>query len=231
MKHVLWSVGCVAAVLVGCGSDEPTTRVIAPQESVEGRTITDWTESWFHWNFAVAADQNPALVLEADCGVGQSEPVFFVPVYDGAKSYERTCHIAKGKPVLVPLWVIINDYPCPDPSFEPAAGQSLEDFLKQGAQEYNGLVQNLAVTLDGEAIDPAAHRHTTGLFNFTAEKSLVGKLPDACLQGTSQPGVADGWWLMLSLAPGEHVVHVTGLDPSHEAIDATFRLTVDGTRP
>jgi hypothetical protein len=27
---------------------------------------------------------------------------------------------------------LINDYPCPDPSFEPAAGQTLEDFLTQG---------------------------------------------------------------------------------------------------
>jgi hypothetical protein len=31
---------------------------------------------------------------------------------------------------------------------------------------------------------------------------------------------------MLSLAPGEHVVRVTALDPSHEAIDYTYRLSV-----
>jgi len=226
MKQLLCCLLWMPVALVGCGSDEPRTRVIAPQDSVQGRSITDWTESWFHWNFAVPADQNPALVLDADCAAGQSEPVFFVPVYDGAKRYERSCHIPQGKPVLVPLWVIINDYPCPDPSFEPAPGQSLEDFLQHGAQEYNNQVQGLSVTLDGEAIDPTAHRHTTGLFHFTAEPSLVGKLPDACLQGSSQPGVSDGWWLMLSLAAGDHVVHVTGLDPSHEAIDATYRLSV-----
>lgn len=225
MKHIVWNL-MMTCLLMGCGLDEPVTRVHAPEESVEGRPITDWTEAWFQWNFAVPADQNPALVLDADCAVGQSESVFFVPAYDGDKSYERTCRIPKGKPVLVPLWVVVNDYPCPDPSFEPAEGQSLEDFLKQGAMEYNNQVQELAVTLDGESIDPAPHRHTTGLFHFTAEASLIGKLPDACLQGSAQPGVSDGWWLMLSLAPGEHVVHVTGLDPSHEAIDFSYRLSV-----
>lgn len=226
MKHMLWSLMGVLGLLAGCGSEEPRTRVSDPQESVEGRTITAWTEAWFHWNFAVPADQNPALVLDADCAVGQSEPVFFVPVYDGAPTFERTCHIPRGKPVLVPLWVIINDYPCPDPSFEPAEGQSLEDFLAQGAKDYNDQVQELSVTLDGEPIDPSPHRHTTGLFQFAAEPSLIGKLPDACLQGEAQPGVSDGWWLMLSLAPGDHVVHVTGRDPSQNAVDYTYRLAV-----
>lgn len=226
MKCILGSLVCAVAVFGGCGSEEPRVQVLSAQDSIEGRSITEWTESWFRWNFTVPASQNPALVLEADCGVGQSEPVFFVPVYDGAKRYQRTCHLPASRPVLVPLWAVINDYPCPDPDFEPAPGQSLEDFLAQGAMAYNALVQDLAVTLDGEAIDPTAHRHTTGLFNFTADPSLVGKLPDACLQGTSQPGVSDGWWLMLSLPPGDHVVHVTGVDPSNDAIDYTYRLAV-----
>ncbi|PTL76495.1 hypothetical protein DAT35_48610 [Vitiosangium sp. GDMCC 1.1324] len=214
--------------MAGCGTEEPepTTRVIPAQESVQGRGITDWTESWYHWMFAVPASQSPTLVLEADCATGQSEPVFLVPVYDGAKTYQRSCNIPAGKPVLVPLWVIINDYPCPDSSFEPAPGQSLEAFLTQGAMDYNSLVQNLTVSLDGVEIDPAEHRHTTGLFQFTAERSLIGQLPDACLQGTSQPGVSDGWWLMLTLAPGSHEVHVTGVDPSQEAFDYRYTLVV-----
>ena len=227
MKHMHWMrILAVGALLMGCQPDEQTTRVISAQESVRGRGITEWTEAWFRWTFAVPASQNPALVLEADCGVGQSEAVFFVPAYDGARRYQRVCHIPASRPVLVPLWVLINDHPCPDPTFEPAPGQSLEDFLRQGAIDYNNLVQDLTVTLDGENLDPAGHRHTTGLFHFTAEPSLVGKLPDACLQGTPQPGVSDGWWLMLSLTPGEHQVHVTGLDPSQEAIDYTYTLSV-----
>ncbi|WP_342379929.1 hypothetical protein NVS55_10290 [Myxococcus stipitatus] len=228
MKRILETVLYATALagLGGCGSEEPELKVFSPQETVEGRSITDWTESWFRWNFEVPAHQNPALILEADCGVGQDEPVFFVPVYDGDTTYRRTCRVPAAKPVLVPLWVIINDHPCPDPDFQPAPGQTLEDFLTQGAADFNALFRDLRVTVDGQVIDPTAHRHTTRMFHFTADPSLVGKLPDPCLQGSSQPGVSDGWWLMLSLPPGEHVVHVTGVSPTNAPIDYTYNLAV-----
>lgn len=215
--------------LAGCTADVPDgpdVVVSAPEASIQGRSITAWTEAWWRWTFQVPAAQNPELVLDEDCGVGQQDPVFFVPAYDGAKSYERSCRVHPGALALVPLWVLINDHPCPDPSFNPAPGQSLEDFLKQGAVAYDDQVQALTVTLDGEKVDHGSHRHTTGLFDFTADPSLVGKLPDPCLQGVSQPGVSDGWWLALTLSRGEHVVHVTGVDPDKNAFDYTYRLSV-----
>ena len=46
-------------------------------------------KAWWRWTFAVPAASNPELVLEADCGVGQSGPVFFVPSYDGAETFEQ----------------------------------------------------------------------------------------------------------------------------------------------
>jgi hypothetical protein len=232
MKRNFSILVCAAGAFMGCSSSEPIessepeVTVSAPQDSIQGRSITDWTEAWWRWTFAVPAAQNPELVLEADCGVGQTDPVFFVPAYDGAKKYERACRIPAGKPVLVPLRVIINDHPCPDPSFNPPPGQTLEDFLEEGAIGYNDLVEQLTVTLDGEKVVHGDHRHTTGSFEFTAEKSLVGKLPDPCLTGTAQPGVSDGWWLMLSLSGGEHVIHVTGVDPGKESFDYTYKLSV-----
>jgi hypothetical protein len=226
---------------VGCGSAEgdpaevPAAQTetwrggvwaVPSSATVLGRSIDSWTESWWHWTFAVPAAQNPELVLTADCGVGQDGRVFFVPAYDGARIYERTCHIPFGKPVLVPLWVVVNDYPCPDPTFEPAPGQSLEAFLREGAIAYNDLVANMVVTLDGKSIDEDAHRHTTRLFHFEAHASLVGALPDPCLLGTRQPGVSDGFWLMLLAAPGEHVVRVQAVDPLGQPFDHTYRLKV-----
>lgn len=200
--------------------------VLDPAAVVFGRRVTAWTEAWWRWTFAVPAAANPELVLDADCGVGQSGPVFFVPSYDGAETFERTCAVPAWRPVLVPLWVVVNDYPCPDPSFQPAPGQSLEAFLTEGARAYDDLVTGLTVTVDGRAIDPGPHRHTTGLFEFTAEPSLVGQLPDACLQGVRQPGVGDGWWLMLALAPGRHVVDVHATTPWGSPFGATYRLNV-----
>lgn len=194
---------------------------------VLGRTTTSWTEDWWHWTFAVPAAQNPELVLDADCGVGQSGPVFFVPAYDGATTYQRTCRVAFGKPVLVPLWVIINDYPCPDPSFEPPPGQSLEQFLREGARGFNDFIQDVVVTVNGQPVPYTRHRHTSPLFTFSADPSLVGQFPDPCLTGTPQPGVSDGWWLMLALAPGEHTVRIQAVAPMGYPIDYTYTLRVE----
>ncbi len=230
MQHTACLLSCVILTLAACTSDqpdEPGIVVSAATETIEGKTITAWTEAWWAWTFGVPAAQNPELVLEQDCAVGQDEAIYFVPAYDGARTYRRTCKIPEGTTALVPLWVIINDYPCPDPTFEPAAGQSLEDFLRQGAIEYNDLVEDLEVTLDGESIDPGAHRHTTGLFELQAEASLVGALSDPCLNGMQQSGVSDGTWLAVTVTDGEHEVQVTGVDPGGEAFDHTYVLTVE----
>lgn len=194
---------------------------------VDGRSITSWTKAWWKWTFAVPAARNPELVLDAPCGVGQDDDsVFFVPAYDGATSYFRSCRVPHASTlVLVPLWALINDYPCPDKSFHPAPGQSLEAFLTEGVVELNDTTQNLTVTVDDQPVDVATHRHTTQLFDFKADQSLVGVLPDACLQGTTQPGVSDGWWLMLSLGAGTHLVHVTAISP-FGPIDTRYELVV-----
>lgn len=202
--------------------------VVPSHVPVFGRSITSWTTSWFQWHFAVPADRSPILILDQDCATQQNERVFFVPSYDGSPVYQRTCRIPFRKPALVKLWSVINDYPCPDPTFEPAPGQSMEDFLREGAVAYDNGVRDLAVTVDGEALSARDHRHTSRLFHFVGDPSLVGKIPDPCLLGgTRQPAVVDGWWLMLLLAPGEHVVHVTAKSPEGTPSDETFRLKVD----
>ncbi len=229
--------------LAACGTD-PTLEAPTPSATeaqaldrsgpvvlpgnarIEGQSITTWTKAWWRWTFEVPAAQNPELILDTDCGVGQHDDVFFVPAYDGSSTYTRTCRVPSAStPVLVPLWSLINDYPCPDPDFHPAPGQSLEDFLTEGVVQLNDTTQNLAVTVDGRAVDVGTHRHTTPLFTFTADPSLVGVLPDACLQGTRQPGVSDGWWLMLRLPKGQHEVHVTAVSP-FGPIDYRYVLAV-----
>jgi hypothetical protein len=201
--------------------------VLPPQALVHGRDITGWTQEWYRWHFTVPAQRSPMLLLEQDCAEGQAGPVFFVPVYDLDVTFQRTCRVPKNQPVLMPLWVIINDYPCPDPSFEPAPGQTLEDFLRKGALDFNNGTQDLWVTVNGHPIDTRQHRHTSGLFEFTADASLIGKIPDPCLNGGPQHGVTDGWWLMLQLAPGEHEVRVQALAPFGSPIDYTYTLRVE----
>jgi hypothetical protein len=253
MRGNVIAVGVLVGWLAGCAGEEPATEpltaapaqldtargedalgmrgatVLPPHARVRGRTITEWSKEWYRWHFAVPADRSPMLLLDQDCAEGQQDsPVFFVPIYDLDTTFQRTCRVPRNKPVLLPLWVIINDYPCPDPSFEPAPGQSLEDFLRQGALDFNNGTQDLVVTIDGRPIDTRRHRHTSGLFTFDADPSLVGKIPDPCLLGGEQRGVTDGWWLMLQLTPGEHVVNVRALAPFGAPIDYTYTLNVAG---
>jgi hypothetical protein len=214
------------AAIEDSGEFLPSAKVLPAAFPVRGRSFDFWIKSWWRWTFAVPAEQNPELVLDADCGIAQDERVFFVPLYDGAKTFERTCRVPLGKPVLVPIWTVINDYPCPDQAFEPAPGQSLEAFLREGAVAYNDLVRDLTVQWNGRAVDLAQHRHTGDLFYFQAHASLIGKLPDPCLQGTKQPGVSDGWWLMILPSRGSHSVRVRAVDPSGDPVDFTYRFDV-----
>src|SRR5213076_3066927 len=103
-----------------------------------------------------------------------------------------------------------NDYPCPDPSFQPAPGQSLEDFLREGAMFFLDATTELSVSVDGQAVgDLFDNRGTSRLFNFTYDPSWFAL--DSCGTGTPQPGVSDGYFVMLKPLPtGTHTVRLHG---------------------
>jgi len=194
---------------------------------VFGKSITRWTEEWWHWVSSVPGPNNPELSLDpATCGVDQEGPVFFLPSYTKSSSFARTCDVPLGKPVLLPTQVVLDSYPCPDPNFKPAPGQTLEDFLHQDVVGYNDLYRNLAATLDAQSIDLMNHRHTTSLFTNTVDPSLLPLIPDPCLTGSPQPAVSDGWWLMLVLSPGPHDVHISGVGPSGKTFVHDYQLHV-----
>jgi hypothetical protein len=199
---------------------------VVPQRiPVFGRSITRWTEEYWRWLSSVPASQNPDLDENADCGVGQDGPIFFVPPLPRG-SVARTCRVPFGKPALVPLQAVLDSYPCPDPTFEPAPGQSLEDFLEQGATFYDDLYTGLVATVDGTPVDLSVHRHTTPLFTNDVDPSLPGPLGDACLTGSPQPAVSDGWFAMILLTPGTHDVVVTGTGPGGQPVTRTWHLVV-----
>jgi len=201
-------------------------HIVPRQAVVAGKTTLGWIPEFWRYLYSLPASENPELVDSADCAVGQSGPVFFIPG-EQHDVYTRSCAIPAHTPVFFAIWSAFNDYPCPDPSFQPAPGQSLEDFLAQGAQAFDNAVKNLAATVDGQSIDVSQYRYTTGLVTFTGDPSLTATL-DSCVTGTQQVGVADGWFLLLRLARGAHTLIVTATSPGGHATSQTFHLQVLG---
>jgi len=212
----------------GHGHHGPRAFIYPRHARVHGKTTLGWGPEFWRYIFSVPASQNPELVDSADCGVGQTGPVFFIPG-EQHDVYTRSCTVPARTPVLWPIWSLFNDYPCPDPTFQPAPGQSLEDFLAQGARAFDDAVKNLAATIDGKPVDLSKVRYTTGLVSFTGDPSLTATL-DGCVTGSQQVGVADGWFVLLRLSAGDHTLVVTATAPSGHATSQTFLLHVQGDR-
>jgi hypothetical protein len=210
------------------GDDDGDSRffIYPRQARVDGKTTLGWIPEFWRYLYSVPASQNPELVDSADCSVGQSGPVFFIPG-EQHDVYTRSCTIPARTPVFWAIWSLFNDYPCPDPTFQPAPGQSLQDFLAQGAQAFDDAVKNLAATIDGKTIDVSRYRYTTGLVPFTGDPSLTATF-DGCVTGSPQVGVADGWFVLLRLSQGDHTLVVTAIAPSGHSTSQTFLLHVEG---
>jgi hypothetical protein len=210
----------------GDQGQQPQFFIYPGQARVDGKTTLGWIPEFWRYIYSLPASVNPELVDSADCAVGQTGPVFFIPG-EQQDVYTRSCTIPARTPVLWPIWSAFNDYPCPDPTFQPAPGQSLVDFLAQGAQAFDNAVQNLAATIDGKPVDLSQVRYTTGLVTFTGDPSLTATL-DSCVTGSQQVGVADGWFVLLRLSSGDHTLLVTAIAPSGHSTSQTFELHVQG---
>jgi hypothetical protein len=204
----------------------PHFLIVPPQARVAGKTTLEWIPDFWRYLMSLPADVNPELNLSADCSVGQSGPVFFLPGFQ-ARVSTRSCTIPAHTPVMYTFQSLFNDYPCPDPSFQPAPGQTLEDFLAQGAKAFDDAITNMAVTIDGTAIDPDRYRYLTGLFSFTGDPSLTASF-DSCVTGSEQVAVVDGWFVLLRLSPGDHTLVTTYVNPGGHPTSATFLLHVLG---
>jgi hypothetical protein len=214
------------------GHHEPA-KVFPPDAHPFGRSMVQWSQRWWKWIFSIPAPQNPFLdPTGEDCAVGQEGPVWFLAgIADPgmAAAFTRTCTVPEGKALLITPASVLNDFPCPDPNFKPAPGQSLFDFLSEGAAAIvDGDTPKLVV--DGDELDNPfdfrfASRH---LFDITGDLSLQTTL-DGCIIGTPQPAVSDGYFYMVKpLRPGPHQVTVSAVTPRGYEVSLTYNLTIAG---
>jgi hypothetical protein len=126
--------------------------------------------------------------------------------------------ISKDKFIFLSPLFILNDYPCPaEFEFEPAEGQSIEDFLKETAEPIISSFESVTVILDGNEIESIAnYRLTTDVFYFTGNPELAACF-DPCITGSPQLGLIDGYFMMLKkLSPGKHTIVIRGAIPSED---------------
>ena len=200
---------------------------IAPRPAVvAGKTTLQWIPEWWRYVMSQPADVNPLLNASVDCSVGQSGPVFLLPTIQGP-GFTRSCTIPAHTPVLWTFQSLFNDYPCPDPTFQPAPGQTLEEFLAEGAKAFDDRLTNMTASIDGTALDPNRYRYLTGLFSFTGDPSLTATF-DSCVTGTQQVAVADGWFVLVRLSPGDHTLVSSYVNSRGHLGVATFLLHVLG---
>jgi hypothetical protein len=206
---------------------DPQSFAFAPGALPYGQTMIHWSQHWWQWAYSIPATANPLIDgVGQDCVNGQQGTVWYLAVLVQG-SGTRSCTIPRHRALVINLSGVLNDYPCPDPTFKPAPGQTLYQFLIQGAAPIVNAAFGITLTVDGRSLaNPMSYRFTSPqLFYITGDPSLQATL-DPCIIGTPQPAISDGYFVVLKpLAPGNHVVTFAAKDPSHST-SVTWNLTV-----
>jgi len=187
-----------------------------------GVSLAEWTQRF--WNRFMSIPFNVGSASDKTgihCGINQSGPVWFLGAPLGGTN-TLSCTIPAGKTILAPAATFINDYPCPDPTFEPAAGQTLEDYLTRGVTP---IIDSFSVTVQLDGRPVKLRRITAGLQSFTGAKDISSI--DGCITGSPQLGVADGQYAFIDPPSiGTHTLHIMINSPTFGASDNTFHLTI-----
>jgi hypothetical protein len=194
-----------------CEHNNPNPQLYAPDSEPFGRSMLHWSQDFWRWIYSLPVAQNPSVTAGADVDNGQHGPVFYLPTSFAAtpSTAPSTYKIPRHKAIGYSAVGLINDYPCPDPSFQPAPGQSLFDFLTAGILPLIDTAQ-LIGTLDGKPLNSllSYHYDSDRLFYFTGDPSM--QKIDSCITGSRQPAVSASYFFIIKeLPPGHHEIVIT----------------------
>ena len=231
----------LAALFALCVPLAAQDFVADPASLPGGLSYSQWSAKYFQWAMSIPAAINPLMdTTGAYCDVDQSGPVWFL----AGNSDMINCVVPAGKMIFVPINYLLNDYPCPDPSFRPAPGQSVEQFLtigygpNAGARQYMDLVTALGVSLDGVPVQPddlnpkswnPKYRATSPLFVYQGDRSLRAVWDSCSAPGTR--AVSDGYWIMIKpLSQGTHTL-ITSVTMTYPGATFSWSTTYNLTIP
>ena len=137
------------------GNDNGRPHIARPAQTIHGKTYAEWGVEWYRWDLGNPTSKASSLdPTGANSFVGQSGPVWFLAGKSGDQvPVTREVVVPEGKHIFFPLINIINDYPCPDASFQPGPGQTLEQFLAEFAKAVIDTTVDLAAEIDGEPVE------------------------------------------------------------------------------
>lgn len=205
------------AVLATLNENQAQNAILFPKTAHPfGASLAEWANRESQWIYGLPAAGNPLTDRTgAQCGVGQDGPVWFLPRIAGPRVFSgsRTCTIPFGKAIFLEIGAYVDPWPCPDPNFKPAPGQSLYDFLSGDAKAFMDGVNRLEVSIDGREIDDVlGYRFASPrIFTLTGDPTFAAL--DPCVTGSPQPAIVNGFFMMFKpLDRGEHVLRVFGTD-------------------
>jgi hypothetical protein len=189
-----------------------------------GQSYEEWIIDW--WQYLMSHDCASFSNASIE---SQTGPVHYLS--GSVETYSRNVTITSGQSILVPILNYINDYPCPDTSFHPAPGQSLEDFMVEGAIAAMEAAEGMELIIDGKNYPiTEENRIHTGLFYFTGNQDIANCF-DPCVTGESQAAASDGYWVMIKpLSKGQHTIELGGslvFPGATYTLDGTFHITVN----
>ncbi len=217
----------------------PSSLVFARSAHPYGAAMSTWAQRIDQWIYSEPFDVNPGYdQTGAHCAIDQHGPAWFVPpifVQPGTKhpfiqNATRPCTVPAHHALLLDIGSVVDDWPCPDPSFTPPPGESLYDFLVADAKPVMDTVNALSVSIDGKAIPGVlSYRFRSAhLFLIKGDLSLQPVL-DGCITGSYQPAIVDGFFMMVKpLPPGFHTIVVHGTNTIGDDRTFNYKITVVG---
>lgn len=212
--------------------DREGPKMFSRDSVVYGRTFGEWSAAWNQWSYSIPVAQHP-LFDNGDCSVGQSGPVWFLGgkfCANGAVcSYTavRSCSVPAGKALFFPV-VDFEDSALEESVFEHPGDQMYQQIgaLRSVTSSVEGAT-DIFCQIDGRPVPQLAQRSSvqSAAFGFTIPDDNLLKAvyppPNNFEAGTYFPAVDDGYYLMLALPPGNHVLHFGA-----SWLDITYNLTV-----
>jgi hypothetical protein len=199
----------IAALALGLAQADATT-IYAPNSIVAGQSIVDWTEGWWTW---AAGLPDPGNAFDDTTGAlahqNNNGPVFYVGgSFTLPPPISRSFSVTAGQPILIPL-VNLGAF-----QFSEADETAIMSSFQ---------ASSLTATLDGTPVsNPFQYKQTTANF-FSAGPIIPNTIgadifatpgfpgvPPNCPPTDLCPGLSTGYWLMLSLSPGTHVINTAG---------------------